>query len=185
MLLKRPLPLTDFLANLQTFDIILMQGILSTSQEAEALTSSNWSHVGMVVVAGDLSVPGIDPKTRLLWEANTPDNVCDVLLKTPKLGPQLTKATDRITNNFNVKFDGTFGARKLMIKRTPKMITRLNTVIRTAHPATLPAGPTGNNSEGLLMSFLAGRFGNNVAFPGTYFCSQLVAHTYMQLGLMT
>lgn len=185
MLSKRSLPLGDFLANLQTFDIILMQGILATSQEAEALTSSNWSHVGMVVVAGDLSVPDVDPKTRLLWEANTPDNVCDVLLKKPKLGPQLTVAEDRIKNNFAVQFDGTFGARKLMITRTPSMFETLTTVIHDLHPAVLPVGPDGNNSEGLLLSFLAGRFQNQVFSSGTYFCSQLVARTYMDLGLMT
>ncbi len=184
MLTKRPLPLVDFLANLQTFDLILMQGILSTSQEAEALTSSQWSHVGMVVVAGDLAIPDVDPQTRLLWEANTPDNVEDVILKTPKLGPQLTRVTDRIANNFAVQFDGSFATRKFMHPRSKVMFTALKSVIQLLHPASLPSS-NGDNSQGLLMSFLAGRFQNVSVFPGTYFCSQLVATTYMSLGLMT
>lgn len=184
MLSKRPLPLADFLANIQTFDLILMQGILSTSQEAEALTSSRWSHVGMVVVAGDLAIPGLDPKTRLLWEANTPDGVEDVILKTPKLGPQLTRITDRVANNFAVQYDGSFAARKLTYPRTKAMLTTLQSVITLLHPAVLPSA-NGDNGQGLLTSFLAGRFQNVSVFPGTYFCSQLVAATYMKLGLMT
>ena len=184
MLNKRPLPLVDFLANIHTFDVILMQGILATSQEAEALTSSRWSHVGMAVVAGDLAIPGVDPKTRLLWEANTPDNVEDVILKTPKLGPQLTRMTDRIANNFAVQYDGSFATRRLMHPRTKAMFATLKSVINSLHPAVLPSS-NGDNGQGLLASFLAGRFQNVSIFPGTYFCSQLVATTYMKLGLIT
>ncbi len=70
MFTRQPLPLSDFLSNLQTFDIVVMKGLLVTSMEAQAITNSNWSHVGMVVVAGDLGIPDVDPSARLYREAN-------------------------------------------------------------------------------------------------------------------
>ena len=79
MLTRQPLPILDFLANLQTFDIVVMKGLLVTSMEAQAITNSNWSHVGMVVVAGDIGLPGVDPTSRLYWEANTADTAVDLL----------------------------------------------------------------------------------------------------------
>jgi hypothetical protein len=37
MLSRQPLPLNDFLSNLQSFDIVLMKGLLVTSKEAQII----------------------------------------------------------------------------------------------------------------------------------------------------
>ena len=119
MLFRQPLPLNDFLSNLQTFDIVLMKGLLVTSKEAQSITNSIWAHSGMVVVAGDLNLPDIDPNARLYWEANTADTATDLISNTLKEGPQLVYLQDRIIHNFWVNYDGAFCARKLFYPRQP------------------------------------------------------------------
>jgi hypothetical protein len=182
MLSRQQLPLNDFLMNLQSFDIVLMKGLLVTSKEAQSLTNSIWAHSGMVVVAGDLNLPGIDPNARLYWEANTADTAVDLLSNTLKEGPQLVYLQDRIVHNYWVNYDGAFCARKLFYNRQPSMITTLNQVMQDTHPCGLPV-VNGQYLE--LPYFLMGRFQNQVSPPGTFFCSQLLAHTYMALGLLT
>lgn len=183
MLTRLPLSLTDFQANLQTFDLVVMKGLLITSQEAQAITNSNWSHVGMVVVAGDIGLPGIDPAARLYWEANTADTATDLLSNTIKAGPQLVYLADRIQHNFWVKYDGAYMARKQMIPRTPDMIATLKTVINDCKNGTLPY--TGNDQTAELTNFLEGRFYNIASAAGQFSCSQLVAYTYMALGWLS
>ncbi len=182
MLNRQPLPLTDFLSNLESFDIVLMKGLLVTSMEAQSLTNSQWSHVGMVVVAGDLNLPGIDPAARLYWEANTADTATDLMSNTLKEGPQLVYLQDRIVHNYWVQYDGAYCARKLNFPRNPTMIDTLNGVMQQTHPDGLPIAG-GQLLE--LPYFLMGRFQNQASPAGTFFCSQLIAHTYMALGLLT
>lgn len=183
MLNRQPLPLPEFLENLETFDLVMMKGLLVTSQEAQSITNSQWSHIGMVVIAGDLQISGIDPAARLYWEANTADTANDVLSNTIKAGPQLVLLEDRIQHNFWVKFDGAYMARKLMYNRTPDMISTLKAVIDEAKNGTLPY--SGKDQTAELTNFLAGRFYNIASTAGQYACSQLVAHTYMALGLLS
>lgn len=182
MLSRQPLPLNDFISNLQSFDIVLMKGLLVTSKEAQSLTNSIWAHAGMVVVAGDLNLPGIDPTARLYWEANTADTATDLLSNTLKEGPQLVYLQDRIVHNFWVNYDGAFCARKLYYQRQPSMIATLKQVMQDTHPCGLPI-TDGQYLE--LPYFLMGRFQNQASPAGTFFCSQLLAHTYMALGLLT
>ena len=182
MLSRQKLPLNDFLSNLQTFDIVLMKGMLVTSKEAQSLTNSKWSHSGMVVVAGDLDLPGIDPNERLYWEANTADTALDLISNTYKEGPQLVRLVDRIVHNFWINFDGAYCGRKLFYPRTLSMISELNNVMKETHSDVLPI-VNGQYLE--LPYFLQGRFQDQQSPPGTFFCSQLVAHTYMRLGLLT
>jgi hypothetical protein len=74
-------------------------------------------------------------------------------------------------------------ARKLMINRTPEMLNQLKSVIDIAKNGTLPY--SGNDQTAELSNFLQGRFYNLASTAGQYACSQLVAFTYMQLGLLT
>lgn len=191
---KRPLPLPDFLANLQTFDIILMQGLFKSSLAVESVEGTNWSHSAIVVVAKDLNLPGIDPTTRLLWESNVLDNkedslrfkpVDDVILKKPKDGPQLTKLADRISHNVSANYDSNVGARKLTLTRTKAMFDKLNDVIKATHSASFPVGPDGDSGDGEMLNFIMGRFKNAPVTDNSFFCSQLAAHTLKALGLLT
>jgi hypothetical protein len=180
---RQPLPLDDFLSNLQTFDLVIMKGILITSIEAEAITNSQWSHAGMVVVAGDLGIPNVDPASRLYWEANTADTAMDLLTNSFKAGPQLVLLQDRIIHNYWINYDGAFIARKMFCNRQPAMIDALKTAIDQAKKGTLPY--SGRDQTVELTNFMKGRFYNLPSDPDTYSCSQLVAYTLMQLGLLS
>src|SRR5688572_1829181 len=182
MLSRQKLPLTDFLSNLQSFDVVLMKGLLVTSKEAQSITNSKWAHSGMVVVAGDLNLPGIDPAARLYWEANTADTATDLISNTLKEGPQLVYLEERIVHNYWVQYDGAFCARKLIYPRQASMIETLHKVMLDTHSAVLPI-KDGQYLE--LPYFLQGRFENKPSPSGTFFCSQLLAYTYMALGLLT
>lgn len=196
MFTKRPLPLTDFLTNLETFDLVLMHGVFPSSLILEELEGSTWSHVGVAVIAGDLidaglPLPGIDPHERLFWESNviapaefthTPQ-INDVLANAPKNGPQLTRLIDRMTFNIVNRYDDQFAARKLMWPRTPAMVSTLADLIRQVHPDLFPM--TADGQYGDMANFQLGRFENKPGMKDTFFCSQLAAHTYQNLGLLT
>lgn len=180
---RLPLDLDSFLGNLDTFDLVLMRGMLTTSIEAEAITNSTWSHVGMVVVAGDIGIKEVPEDTRLFWEANTADTAADLLSKEFKAGPQLVRLEDRIVHNYWVNYDSAFMARKLHFPRNPGMIESLKKTMDVAKNGTLPY--TGRDQTAELTNFLMGRFYNKASTPNTYSCSQLVAVTLMNLGLLS
>ena len=194
MFTKRPLPLNDFLNNLQTFDILLMQGLFKSSLAVETVEGCSWSHAGIVVVAKDLGLAGIDPETRLFWESNVKDvkggniqipPVNDVILGVPKDGPQLTNLSERIWHNINLNYDSNVGARKLTYERTSAMYATLNDVIQQVHMDTFPKSPDGDPGDGELQNFIMGRFKNLPVTDNSFFCSQLVAHTFKALCLIT
>ncbi|MVM35974.1 hypothetical protein GO755_38530 [Spirosoma sp. HMF4905] len=185
MFTKRPLPFSDFLNSLQTFDILLMHGLHASSLAVETVEGANWSHSAIVVVAGDLNLPGIHPETRLLWESNTQDPIDDVILNVSKQGPQLTRLYDRIVYNTSVKYDSDVAARKLYLPQpiTQHQIAILEAVIKETHSANFPQEGGPGMEE--MMNFIIGRFKNLPVTDNTFFCSQLVAHTYKALGLLT
>ncbi len=191
MFAKRPLPLTDFMATLQTFDIVLMHGLFPSSLAIESIQGADWSHAAIVVVAGDLNLklPNVPPTTRLLWESNINDTVVDVISNAPKDGPMLTRLSDRLSYNLSVKYDSDVAARNLHLTRTPAMFGLLKTVMADARkghfPGTPGTGPNSDNGMGEMMNFMMGRLKNQPVTDNTYFCSQLVAHTYKALGLLT
>lgn len=182
---KRPLPLTDFLASVQTFDIILMHGLFPSSFATETIQGSNWSHSAIVVLAGDLNIAGLDPATPLLWESNVDSAVVDILSGAPKQGPQLTLLYDRIVYNYSVKYDSDVATRKIHLPQpiTTVQLGILNDVMQAVHSATFPGTPTDGKEE--MLNFMTGRFMNEPVTDNTFFCSQLVAHTFKALGLLT
>jgi len=197
MLNKQQLPLSDFLNNLQTFDVVLMHGIFPLSLMSEEIEGSPYSHVGVVAVAGDLISAGlplknIDPETRLFWESNVtteltivaPKNFpLDVLLNTGKNGPQLTKLVDRMTFDVVNQYDTIFAGRRLTLNRTPAMFETFVSLILKVHGDLFPVAPDGTYLDGA--NFQLGRFQNKPVTDNTFFCSQLAARTYMDLGLLT
>ncbi len=177
---------SDFFTDLQTGDILLMHGQFISSIFIEKISGCEWSHAAIAVQPGDI---GLDPLTGnvLLWESNIkndPDDgrVKDVILNQTKNGPMLDKLKERITNNYNQtpkKFDSAFAKRKLNFSRTPAMFKMLLSVINDVHSADFPAIP-----EGELENYLKGVGENKPVTDNTFFCSQLVAHTYKAWGFL-
>lgn len=181
LLSKRPLPWDDFMANLRTGDIVLMHGLFKSSIAIELFEDSRWSHSAIAVRAADFGpIPGVDPSEVLLWESNLGEVVVDVLDDKVKDGPQLVRLSQRISFNMSKKYDGAFASRGLLPGSAPPSIPILKQVIDKIHGDHFPPIP-----EGELAGFTDGRMWNKPVTDNTYFCSQLVAHTYKAWGLLT
>jgi hypothetical protein len=180
LLSKQPLPYSDFFKNLQTGDIILMHGLYISSLVIEGIENCHWSHAAIAILAGDIGVTDLPSDTVLLWESNLAEVVEDVILKKVKDGPMLVKLEDRIVYNFFKKDDGDFAARKLNYKKPDNFNTVLRQIIDNVHDGHFPVIPTGE-----MGNFFIGRTENKPVTDNTFFCSQLAAHTFKKLGLLT
>lgn len=181
-------PWEEFFSDLETGDIILMQGLFESSIFTEKITNCNWSHSAIVVNANDIQLNGIKGGPILLWESNIKDaqkgnpnnfSVTDVMLNVEKDGPMLDRLKQRITNNEVLKYDQDVAKRKLNFSRSQAMFDALKTVISEVHHDTFPAIPVEE-----MLNFVEGRLADIPVTDNTYFCSQLVAHTYKAWGLL-
>lgn len=176
----------DWFANLQTGDILLAQGDLESSFFIEAIFDCQWSHAAIIVIAGDIGLTSVPADTVLCWESNilvpaNPGNffIPDLILGEPKNGPIIDDLKRRISCNFNMKDDNNYAHRKLNFQRTPAMFATLNAVIADIHQAGFPS-----LGKAEFTNYLQGALFNEPVTDGTYFCSQLVTHTYKAWGLM-
>ncbi len=176
----------DWFSGLQTGDILLAQGTLESSIFIEALMDTEWSHAAIIVIAGDIGITSVPADTVLCWESNilvptNPGNfsVVDVILNKPKNGPIIDVLKRRISCNFGMNDDSNYAHRKLNFTRTPEMFAALSTVIGDIHQAGFPS-----LGKGEFINYLKGALFNDPVDDGTFFCSQLVAHTYKAWHLM-
>jgi hypothetical protein len=176
----------DWFSGLQTGDILLAQGTLESSDWIEALMETQWSHCAIIVIAGDIGITSVPADTVLCWESNiivpaNPGNysVVDVILNEQKNGPIIDVLKRRISCNFNMNDDSNYAHRKLNFTRTPAMFDTLKTVIGAIHDKGFPS-----LGKGEFINYLRGALFNLPVEDNTFFCSQLVAHTYKAWDLM-
>jgi hypothetical protein len=169
--------------SLQTGDVILQHGVYPSSLMIEGLEQSEWSHIGMVVLATDI---GLDPKkvpALLYWESNDLTNLPDVVTGKikPAGGPMLVDLELRLSTNAAQTIDMAFNLRQLNTVRTPAMLKALAAFIAKMQPNV--GFPT---SEQAILEFIMGRYENVVPdIMNHCFCSQLVAASYQEMGLLT
>ncbi len=178
----------DFFDDLETGDVILMQGLFESSIFIERFTECHWSHAAIAVRSDDVGIETVPPGTVLLWESNImhgpKDNpkhleVTDVVLDKPKNGPILDRLAERISVNYALRSDGDVAKRKLDFKRNKKALKALKSVIEAIHHDDFPSIPWGEMGH-----FMEARLLNAPVTDDTYFCSQLVAHTFKAWGLL-
>lgn len=144
---------------LQTGDILLFHGSEEISRIIEAATGSPFSHAAMVVRATGRP-PGQD---LFIWQAVRP---------TVELAPlDLRQYPGKIEW-------GTFVCRQLAVDRTPDLLEGLHRFI-----AATVGTPFARTDLDMGLHWLEGRLGIS---SGTkdYFCAQLLAETYMHMGLL-
>lgn len=176
----------DWFSGLQTGDVLLAQGTLESSIFIEAVMDTQWSHAAIIVIAGDIGITSVPADTVLCWESNilvpaNPGNfsVVDVILNEPKNGPIIDVLKRRISCNYGMNDDSNYAHRKLNFTRTPEFFETLKVVIGDIHQAGFPS-----LGKGEFINYLKGALFNDPVSDGTYFCSQLVAHTYKAWHLM-
>ncbi|EGG35438.1 hypothetical protein [Paenibacillus sp. HGF5] len=163
-------PYNEIEPKLQTGDILLAHGVAKGSLRIEALEHCPWSHVAMVVRAPNDEV--------LLWESTSLDNLEDTWLHIKKSGPQLVKLRDRLSTDVSNHYDTMFAIRHLHADRTPEMYELLDHFIEQVHDAVFP------DKKQMYWEIIEGKFGITTSFRD-FFCSKLVAETYIQLKLLS
>lgn len=166
--MSKKLPYSKIAPTLKTGDIILFSGDYDISKKIEWAEKSRWSHVGMVVRMPEVDKP-------VLWESTDLANLEDIKFHDKKHGPKLVYLYDRIAN-----YNGNdYAVRHLDVERTSHMIDALFKLICEAHGLPDPG------AWKMLIEFLEGRLFRKASKLDNYFCSELVAESYIKMGLLS
>jgi hypothetical protein len=178
-----PVPLWETLYDeiepyLKTGDVILQHGLYASSIQIEMIEDSMWSHISMVVRPADI---GIDHQKNApcCWESNDILTEPDIITGKPKMGPTLVDLRARLTSNEANTYDYGILLRQLEVDRSGSMMDALKAFIPTVHDEKFPDMQTAT------ANFFNGRSCNTPSSPGVQYCSQLIANTFMAMGLLT
>ena len=163
---------------LKTGDLILFHGMSPSSKLNEVFSGSEWSHVGMVIRPEDIGITS--SKKLLLWESNTLVNLDDVELGQPKEGPMLVDLYLRMKTDFSDKKDDRFHIRYNMCEVTQNMLDKLREFIKAVHMDTFP-----KTDFDLRKEVFEGIVLDKCVDNSDYFCSKLIADTYIHMGIIT
>lgn len=161
---------SEIVNTLQTGDLLLAHGLEVPSLQIQALEGNMWSHVGMIV-----KLPEYD--TPLLWHSYPLDTVADVEWHKVKSGPMLVPLKEQLITALNEMHDSMYAIRRLQVDRTPEMMDAFLRFVNDAHDAVFPSVPQ------MYLEALEGKLGIR-APKSNYFCSELIADTYMHMGLL-
>lgn len=164
--------------SLKTGDVVVFHGVEPSSHLIELIEWSYWSHVGMVVLPQDMGLSGSEP---LFWEATSSgDGIIDVITGAPKeSGPMLIPLSQRIKVDLDGGYDTHFKVKYSNRELTSDEKSALKAFIYKVHPCGFPS------DADMLKYFLEGRHSNTPAPTDNYFCSELVAKTYIEIGLLS
>ena len=159
----------EYRACLKTGDIVLFGGNKGIGPLIKFLTRSDWSHVGMVVK---------DRNDILLWESMKFGKASDVEFNKEVKGVQMTLLSERIR-----KFSGKIAIRRLSIDFNEEMDGKL-----FEFRQKIKGRPYEKNHKDLLASaldFQFFKFDDASEDLSSLFCSELIAETYQELGLLS
>ncbi|MCX7634346.1 MAG: transporter substrate-binding domain-containing protein, partial [Syntrophales bacterium] len=154
----------------QTGDIVLFKG-LTLDRDQQPRPSENWTHTGIIV-----KMPGHEED--LLWESTPLENIPDRILGYRKGGPQLVSLRERLlTYETDV-----YAWRPLRVARSPEMIRALFRYIYEFHRLPFPRQIEVIRRVIQTRFFL--RWWPRKPLYGNIFCSELVAESYIRMGLL-
>ena len=159
----------DLEGKLQTGDLVLFKGLylyghLATSEE-------DWSHIGMVV-----RLPGV--AGPLLWESTLEGEIPDQEFRRKKSGPQLVSLQERLSSYET----DIYAVRFLRVARNAEMMKRLYEFIYEVHQ--LPFPTEFQIIKRVLRARLLTRLLARKWRFRNVFCSELIAESYVRMGLL-
>ncbi|OPY10627.1 MAG: Alkaline phosphatase synthesis sensor protein PhoR [Syntrophaceae bacterium PtaU1.Bin231] len=155
---------------LQTGDIVLFKG-LYLDRDQQPHPSENWTHAGLVVKIPERQEP-------LLWESTPLESITDRILGVRKGGPQLVSLRERLlTYETDV-----YAWRPLRVARSPEMIRAMFEYIYKVHRLPFPAQIEVIRRVIQTRFFL--RWWPRTPIYRSIFCTELIAETYMRMGLL-
>ena len=168
------IPFDKLAPGMQTGDLVLFNGKYPGSKFIEFMEGSEWSHVGMVVRLSGFGQP-------LVWEATSLTNLQDVLFHDQKPGPKLVDLKDRLVHygdDLKHYENANFAYRKLQVERTGEMMKAVEALFPKLHGIPDPG------FWEMIWEVIKGRFFHISVTLDHYFCSELVAETYLTMGLI-
>ena len=156
---------TEYRKLARTGDVILFSGKGGVSTAIKWITSSKWSHVGLVVVSQDQD-------TVLLWESTTLSNVKDIEFGRFQTGVQTVPLSERMR-----VYDGDVNVRRMIVPLQPYQEREIYALRRE-----LSGRPYEKSLCELIRSAYDGPFGRNEPDLSSLFCSELVAEAFKRTG---
>jgi hypothetical protein len=170
----KKLPYSELQTRMQTGDLILFSGQYPISKMVEKLEHSLWSHVAMVVRLPDMEAP-------LLWESTALTNLPDTLVHDHKTGPKLVDLKERLQtygSDVTPYVPPRYALRPLQVERTSGMIQALHSLFQELHGIPNPG------QWKMIFEVVEGRFFKIHSKLDNYTCSELVAESYIKMGLL-
>jgi len=158
----------DMRDNLKTGDIVLFSGNSLISSGIKIVTSSVWSHVGMI-----LKIPQYD--MVFVWESTTLTKLADAIDGKTKQGVQLVLLSDRVDT-----YDGIMSVRHLSKEVSEHSVFEL-----MKFRQTVKNRPYEESKIELIKSAYDGWLGDNDEDLSSLFCSELVAEAYQRMKLVS
>lgn len=150
---------------LKTGDIVLFSGKQAISAAIKWMSRSKWSHVGMVYRLEDLI---------LLWESTMISDITDFDSNEAVRGVRLVVLSECVK-----QYDADIVVRHLKVDWTDKMNRAL-----TAFRRKVRGRPYEKSKVELIKAAYDGWLGENREDLSSLFCSELIAETYQQVGLL-
>lgn len=162
---------------LKTGDIVIMRGNSRFQQVLEVLTESPYVHSAMVVLSKDIGMKDATSPI-LLWESTPYMITEDQKIHKPKAGPTLTDLKTRLNDELAGNHFDAFVFRLLSAPLGPKNFDGLQKAIRAKYPDQFPT------DFWFFVKGILGRLFNREVQPSSFFCSELVAYSYQQMGIL-
>jgi hypothetical protein len=160
----------DVLRRIRTGDVFVFHGTSRLSRRVERATLSHYSHAAMVI-RPDLDGP------PLLWHTGPRPVNEDVSTHSRHGGAQLNDLRDTLALMATPRFGDTPFWRALEVERTPEFESAALQLV-----ADLDGTPFGTMAK-MAENWAIGQI-HIPASDRTFFCAELVAHSYMKLGLL-
>ncbi len=148
---------------LQSGDVFLFRGKTLVSRIIDFMTDSIYSHAGMVVRMPDAH--GKD--TLYLWQSFEPEG-----------GVVLDHLEDFLSKYKTSEHGSSFVVRQLAVNRSPEMVQALSKFIAEVKGRPFPS----------VLTWFIHWVGGNMGIPSglkNFFCSQLIAQTYIRMGVFS
>lgn len=165
--------LDELAPELRTGDLLLFSGKSWTSEGIKRLTSSVWSHVGLVWRVED----GRHAGTLTVWESTTLADLPDLDTGLARPGVQRVDLRARLRQCFASGYR--VGVRQLRPGPDPAMLAALD-----ALRLEVMGRPYEASELELLLAVYEGALGANDPALDSLFCSELVAEAYLRMGLL-
>ncbi|KAA9002421.1 hypothetical protein F4V43_13465 [Paenibacillus spiritus] len=169
------LPYAEIQSGLQTGDLILFSGQYEISKKVEKLEGSPWSHVAMAVRLPEFQYP-------LLWESTALTDLPDETYQDHIPGPKLVKLEDRLRSygsDVVPYVPPRYAVRPLVMDRTTEMLDALRHLFTEIHGLPNPG------QWEMIWEVALGRLFHIRSQQDNYTCSELVAESYIRMGLLS